>query len=192
MLSRMARGVAGAAQGAAGAARRRAGHMAVPTQTHAQRFGGASLHAPDVLEPWPDHAKPIEEASHARRHAMRVACPHPSIHYTLDNHQLQVRAHKFPKRVADVPQPRRAPEQASTLPAGWYTSPLLPPLERRLVFGRSWQLVGHLGLAERPGQYFTGALAPWRFVVARGDDGRLRAFHNVRRCACVRLRVCLV
>lgn len=47
------------------------------------------------------------------------------------------------------------------------------------MFGQSWQLVGHVGQVEEPGQYFCGALPPWRYVVARGDDGQLRAFHNV-------------
>ncbi|KAI8466918.1 MAG: hypothetical protein J3K34DRAFT_460648 [Monoraphidium minutum] len=84
-----------------------------------------------ALEPWPCHAKPIEEAT--------------------------------------------------TLPASWYTSPLTPPLEAAAVFGASWQLAGHSGQAAAPGAYFTGGVPPWRYVVARGDDGRLRAFHNVCR-----------
>jgi choline monooxygenase len=48
------------------------------------------------------------------------------------------------------------------------------------VFGASWQLVGRSGAVGAPGQYFTGGLAPYRYLVARGDDGVLRAFHNVR------------
>ncbi|GBF97413.1 hypothetical protein Rsub_09579 [Raphidocelis subcapitata] len=72
-------------------------------------------------------------------------------------------------------------EEAVTLPASWYTSPSAPPLERRRVFGASWQLVGCAGAVAAPGRYFAGALAPYRFLVARGDDGVLRAFHNVCR-----------
>ena len=45
------------------------------------------------------------------------------------------------------------------------------------------QLVGHTAQVAEPGQYFCGSVRPWRFVVARGDDGRLRAFHNVRGAA---------
>ena len=32
-----------------------------------------------------------------------------------------------------------------------------------------------------PGAYFTGQLGKVKYVVARGEDGRLRAFHNVCR-----------
>ena len=72
------------------------------------------------------------------------------------------------------------PAQATTLPASWYTSPSLLPLERTRVFGASWQLAGAADAVAAPGAYFTGTLPPWRFIVARSDDGILRAFHNVR------------
>lgn len=86
------------------------------------------------------------------------------------------------------PDAARPIEYASTLPAGWYTSRAAAAAERGAAFGASWQLVGHVGQCARPGEYFTGALAPWRYVVARGEDGVLRAFHNVSRglvCLCI-------
>lgn len=52
-------------------------------------------------------------------------------------------------------------------------------LEMRHVFGTTWQLVGHVGQVARPGEFFTGALAGRQYVVVCGEDGRIRAFHNV-------------
>ncbi len=41
------------------------------------------------------------------------------------------------------------------------------------------QMIGHAGQAPNPGDYFTGSIADINYVVVRGDDNRLRAFHNV-------------
>ena len=43
------------------------------------------------------------------------------------------------------------------------------------------QMVGHIGQAPNPGDYFTGSMAGVNYVVVRGNDGVLRAFHNVCR-----------
>ena len=42
-------------------------------------------------------------------------------------------------------------------------------------------MVGHIGQAPNPGDYFTGSMAGVNYVVVRGNDGVLRAFHNVCR-----------
>ena len=41
------------------------------------------------------------------------------------------------------------------------------------------QMIGHAGQAPNPGDYFTGSIADLNYVVVRGDDNQLRAFHNV-------------
>jgi hypothetical protein len=41
-------------------------------------------------------------------------------------------------------------------------------------------MVGHASQAANPGDYFTGSIADINYVIVRGDDGELRAFHNVR------------
>ena len=43
------------------------------------------------------------------------------------------------------------------------------------------QMVGHASQASKPGEYFTGTIADINYVVVRGNDNKLRAFHNVRR-----------
>ncbi len=40
-------------------------------------------------------------------------------------------------------------------------------------------MIGHASQAPNPGDYFTGSVADINYVVVRGDDGQLRAFHNV-------------
>ncbi|CAL5220057.1 g2008 [Coccomyxa viridis] len=42
-------------------------------------------------------------------------------------------------------------------------------------------MIGHAGQAPNPGDYFTGTIADVNYVVVRGEDNQLRAFHNVCR-----------
>ena len=42
------------------------------------------------------------------------------------------------------------------------------------------QMIGHAGQGPTPGDYFTGTIADINYLVVRGDDNQLRAFHNVR------------
>lgn len=68
-----------------------------------------------------------------------------------------------------------------TLPAETYRDPRQFARERERIFAAEW---GLFSLAERvsaPGAYVTGTLAGYPIVVLRGEDGRLRAFHNVCR-----------
>lgn len=71
--------------------------------------------------------------------------------------------------------------EASTIPADFYTDPRIGDLERRAVFGRSWQMVGRVDQVERPGDYLTADVAGEPIVVVRGEDGLLRGFFNVCR-----------
>jgi choline monooxygenase len=71
--------------------------------------------------------------------------------------------------------------RASTLPSRWYTDRAMLDAERCAVFGRTWQAVGHADWVVNPGQYFGCDIAGEPVLVARGTDGRLRAFSNVCR-----------
>ncbi|HUI41075.1 MAG TPA: aromatic ring-hydroxylating dioxygenase subunit alpha [Terriglobia bacterium] len=71
--------------------------------------------------------------------------------------------------------------EAWTIPGTWYTDARIAELERDQVFGRTWQVVGRLDQVAGPGQFFTAEVAGEPILVARGDDGTLRAFYNVCR-----------
>jgi choline monooxygenase len=72
-------------------------------------------------------------------------------------------------------------EEAFTIPAEWYADPRMDELERRAVFGRTWQLMGRAEHVAEPGQYITAEVAGEPIVVVRGQDGVLRGFFNVCR-----------
>ncbi len=66
-----------------------------------------------------------------------------------------------------------------TLPAGAYVHP--PAAERSAIFAGTWQLVTHADRLPGPGATLATTLAGWPLLLVRGDDGVLRAFHNVCR-----------
>jgi len=71
--------------------------------------------------------------------------------------------------------------RARTLPASWYHGEAALVREQQRVFGRTWQLVGHLESLAEPGAYLTCDVAGEPLLVARGTDGSLRALSNVCR-----------
>jgi choline monooxygenase len=72
-------------------------------------------------------------------------------------------------------------EKASTIPSLWYFDPRIARLEYERVFARSWQVAGRVDQVRENGQFFTAELGEEPIVVARGEDGVLRAFYNVCR-----------
>jgi phenylpropionate dioxygenase-like ring-hydroxylating dioxygenase large terminal subunit/AcrR family transcriptional regulator len=90
---------------------------------------------------------------------------------------------------APTPSPPAAPalreepglEPPDVLPAWVYRDPEFHELEKREIFRRQWLLVGHAGELPDPGDYVTLDAADERALVVRGEDGALRAFHNVCR-----------
>ena len=71
--------------------------------------------------------------------------------------------------------------QALALPARFYTDPRLPELDARAVFSRSWQLVGHQSQLRGVGDHLVTEIAGLPLVIVRGEDGVIRAMHNVCR-----------
>ena len=71
--------------------------------------------------------------------------------------------------------------EASTIPASWYVDARIAELEARVVFSRTWQMVGRVEQVEKPGKFITANIAGEPIVVVRGDNGVLRAFYNVCR-----------
>lgn len=67
------------------------------------------------------------------------------------------------------------------LPAWTYHSPALFALERERLFLTHWQLVGHVCDIPAPGDWLAHDILGERAVVMRGQDGEVRAFHNLCR-----------
>ncbi len=69
----------------------------------------------------------------------------------------------------------------SGLPGWTYHSPALFQLERDHVFLTHWQVVGHENDIPAPGDWLSFDILDERAVVMRGQDGVIRAFHNLCR-----------
>ena len=67
------------------------------------------------------------------------------------------------------------------LPAWTYNSPAMFELERDQVLLRHWQVAGHVSDIPAPGDWLSFDLLGERAVVMRGQDGVVRAFHNLCR-----------
>ncbi len=70
-----------------------------------------------------------------------------------------------------------------------YTSEAAFRHDMERIFGRHWILAGHASQAANPGDWFIVDIAAESVIVARGQDGALRAFANV--CRHRGSRICL-
>jgi phenylpropionate dioxygenase-like ring-hydroxylating dioxygenase large terminal subunit len=73
------------------------------------------------------------------------------------------------------------PTGVLTLPARHYTDPAHFALEMERIHFDMWLCAGRAGQIARPGQYFVRQVGNASVIVLRGDDGVVRAFHNVCR-----------
>jgi choline monooxygenase len=72
-------------------------------------------------------------------------------------------------------------ERAHALAAPLYRDPAVLALERDAVFGMSWQLAAPADALSGPGDHVVSELGATPAIFVRGEDGALRAFHNVCR-----------
>ena len=72
-------------------------------------------------------------------------------------------------------------ENASTIPASWYTDKRLYELEQETVFTRSWQLAARVDQLLESGCYVTTEIGNEPIVLVCGSDRQLRGFFNVCR-----------
>ncbi len=71
----------------------------------------------------------------------------------------------------------------SWLPLADKVTPERFALEREKIFRRSWLLIGDTAELKEPGSYFVRELPTLNasLIVVRGEDGKVRSFHNVCR-----------
>lgn len=73
------------------------------------------------------------------------------------------------------------PSDRYGLPGWTYFNSDLFEMEAETLFRRHWQLVCHVSDLPEKGQFLTFDLVDERAIVIRGDDGVVRAFHNLCR-----------
>ena len=69
----------------------------------------------------------------------------------------------------------------SGLPAWTYHSGAMFALERQAIFLKTWQVAGHTADIPAPGDWLAFDMLGERGLVMRGQDGVVRAFHNLCR-----------
>src|SRR5947199_1396084 len=72
-------------------------------------------------------------------------------------------------------------EQASTIPASWYTDKRVFALEQETVFSRSWHFAARVDQLTNAGDYVTTEIAGEPVVIVRGSDDQIRGFFIVCR-----------
>ena len=71
--------------------------------------------------------------------------------------------------------------RAWTLPSALYTDEQVFAAEKKSIFERTWQVVGHRDQVAKPGDFFTTDLMGEPLLLVRGSDEKLRGFYNVCR-----------
>lgn len=68
-----------------------------------------------------------------------------------------------------------------SLEGRYYSDPAIFTAERKAIFERCWQLIGHERQVAATGSYIATRLAGANVFVIRGEDGKVRGFRNVCR-----------
>jgi choline monooxygenase len=71
------------------------------------------------------------------------------------------------------------PGRSCTLPGAYYFDPAIFARERREIFFRTWQYVGHQSMLAEPGSYIVRDILDQSVILLRDRDGVLRAYFNV-------------
>jgi Rieske 2Fe-2S family protein len=69
----------------------------------------------------------------------------------------------------------------TNLPREYYFSEDMYQQELDKVLGRQWLLVGHVSSVKKPGDYFVKQVGPESLIIARDQQGTVRAYFNVCR-----------
>ncbi len=85
--------------------------------------------------------------------------------------------------MSDIDERRGVPEgwDRSGLAPWTYLNDELAELEKDVLFRRHWQLACHVSNLPERGSYITFDIVGERAIVMRGEDGEIRAFHNLCR-----------
>ncbi|MDZ4737197.1 MAG: aromatic ring-hydroxylating dioxygenase subunit alpha [Rhodospirillaceae bacterium] len=73
----------------------------------------------------------------------------------------------------------RDPARSYTLPGFYYYDPDIFEREKRAIFYRTWQYVGHVSMLATPGRYIVREIVDQSVIVLRDREGALRSYFNV-------------
>jgi phenylpropionate dioxygenase-like ring-hydroxylating dioxygenase large terminal subunit len=85
----------------------------------------------------------------------------------------------YERLTAQTAGARRPVDDASHVPGEIYYSPEIYRQEKELIFMKDWLCVARVEEIEKPGDYMTFDIVGEPIIVARNNDGELRAFGNV-------------
>lgn len=86
----------------------------------------------------------------------------------------------MPSRYRDDPAAVAALVREADVHRDVYVSPEVFALEQEHLFRNCWMYLGHASQIPAPGDYLTETIAGQPLLMVRGEDGRVRVFHN--RC----------
>lgn len=72
-------------------------------------------------------------------------------------------------------------DQATVMPAGYYTSDDFMQLEAEHIFRKDWVCLGRADELKEPGDYYTTELIGEQLLITRGKDNSIRVLSNVCR-----------
>jgi glycine betaine catabolism A len=84
-------------------------------------------------------------------------------------------------QLEDLQPTRRDFPTALTLPGVVYADTEIFALEQKRLFASQWVCVAHVSSVPRRGDYLVRQIGHESVAILRGDDGNVRAFHNVCR-----------
>ena len=84
------------------------------------------------------------------------------------------------KRILDAYDPKAPLDRASTIPREWYVDERVFELEKKTVFGATWQFAARVDQLDRQGRFVTADVAGEPIVLVRDAKG-INAFYNVCR-----------
>ena len=70
-------------------------------------------------------------------------------------------------------------KKAKTIPAKWYHSKKIFDLENKMIFFKSWHLVGSKGILKNPGDAVIEEVSNQPIIIIKQEDNSLKAFFNV-------------
>ncbi len=73
------------------------------------------------------------------------------------------------------------PQRGGSMPAPFFFDPEVFAAERARIFLRCWHVVGHVNEFATPGAWVVQDIFEQSVIVVAGQDGTIRAFHNVCR-----------